>query len=211
VVLRFTFCLALSGLSSAFVMSQGSATLHPGLCCCALSGRQPLASLGEASWYHPLRADSRTQLTLWAKGWRTYLDWPFCRAPRGAELYQPGATPQDSEIWDELKGWKPALFWINGAGFQPLSKNIGLLSWGVAPGWYVSGLRPLNWRPIGFLMAVPSVSPVGNSQREAGGIRKPPRGRQVVDALKGRDKRWTAIPHITALSFLCRPYRALSN
>jgi hypothetical protein len=41
---------------------------------------------------------------------------------------------------------------------------------GVAPGWYESGLWPLNWHPIGFLMAVPTVSSVGYSQGSAGAI-----------------------------------------
>jgi len=37
-----------------------------------------------------------------------------------------------------------------------------------------------------YVNLLPTVSTVSCCQREAGGIRKPPRGRQVVDALKGR-------------------------
>jgi hypothetical protein len=47
--MRIAFGLTLTGLSSAFGISQDSAALHPGLFCRALSGLQPLASLGEAS------------------------------------------------------------------------------------------------------------------------------------------------------------------
>ena len=43
------FCAALSGLSAANEAPQGSAALHPGLYCRALSGLQPVASLWEAS------------------------------------------------------------------------------------------------------------------------------------------------------------------